>query len=142
MNSTPPQPPPKNADRKALAAFHSELRRWADALTRWEASLDVRETQLANDVQFVEEMEHWKPSRADSVDEDSDLLDTPIDTDDDCDCTTENAKDGCDCPPCREWRSRRAQKMMVSQQDAVKTGDEVQWLESLWNLPDRRRKKK
>lgn len=31
--------------------------------------------------------------------------------------------------------------MMKRQQEAVKAGDEVQWLEELWQLPDRRRKK-
>jgi len=31
---------------------------------------------------------------------------------------------------------------MASQQEAVKAGDELQWLEDLWKLPDRRRKKK
>jgi len=136
MNPAPPKPPAKFANRKALLAYHSEMRRWADSLRRWEANLDMRESQIQRDVKDLEEAQGY------NAESETDLLDPPIDTDDDCDCTTENAEDGCDCPPCREWRSRRAQAMMASQQEAVKAGDEVQWLEELWNLPDKRRKKK
>ena len=124
MNPAPPQPPAKNADRKAILAYHSELRRWADALARWEANLDKRENAL---------MEH---------ENDGSLMDDydPGDMEE-CDCTVEEADAGCDCPACERFRSERAQKMIARQQEAVKAGDELQWLEDLWKLPDRRRKK-
>jgi len=141
MNPAPPKPPAKFANRKAMMAYHSELRRWADSLRRWEADLDQRETEIA---EAINEYERTYNGSHGQHEEDSDLLDwdMPIDSDDDCECTSENAEAGCDCPPCREWRSRRAQAMMARQQDAVKAGDELQWLEDLWKLPDRRRKKK
>ena len=132
MNA-PLKPPNKLVNRKSVLAYYSELRRWAKALERRSDELADQETELARAMTEFE-MEHNQ--------EDSDLLDTPIESDDECECTSENAEAGCDCPPCREWRSRRAQKMMASQQAAVKEGDELQWLEDLWKLPDRRRKKK
>jgi len=134
MNAPPKLPKKKLINRKSVLAYYSELRRWAETLENRESMLDARETELAEAINEYERMYNSH--------DDSDLLDTPIDSDDDCDCTTESAAAGCDCPPCREWRSRRAKKMMASQQAAVKEGDELQWLEELWNLPDRRRKKK
>ena len=77
MNPAPPKPPSKNADRKALAAYWSELRRWAKALADWEADLDEREAAF----------------------EDYD--------DEDCGCTIEDAKAGCECPTCMDWRDFR-----------------------------------
>src|SRR5277367_5963071 len=117
MNA-PPKPPNKLVNRKSVLAYYSELRRWAEALERRSDELDDQETELARAMTEFE-MEHNQ--------EDSDLLDTPIETEEECDCTTENAKDGCGCPACEEWRSRRAKKMMASQQDAVKAGDEITW---------------
>ena|SRR5271154_2000758 len=135
MNPAPPKPPKnKLVNRKAVLAYYSELRHWAETLESKESMLNARETELAEAINEYER--HYNRH-----DEHSDLLDTPIESDDECECTSENAEAGCDCPPCREWRSRRAQKMMASQQAAVKEGDELQWLEDLWKLPDRRRKK-
>jgi len=131
MNPAPPKPPAKNADRKAILAYHSELRRWAEALRRWEADLDRRENNL---IDFSREEREAMDDGDTMVDDDGDEMD--------CDCTSEEAEAGCDCPSCEKWRSDRAKAMMKSQQAAVKAGDEVQWLEELWNLPDRRRKKK
>ena len=124
MNPAPPKPPSKGADRKALAAYYSELRRWAQALERWEAELDEREAVLASGGDY---------------DDDGDII--VDDPDMECDCTTEDAESGCDCPACEKWRSERAKRMMQRQQAAATAGDEVQWLENLWNLPDKRRKK-
>lgn len=126
MNPAPPKPPSKNADRKAMAAYWSELRRWSEALAQWEADLDRRETELAS-------------AEAEGYIEDCDAMDS--DTIDACGCTSEDAEDGCDCPPCESWRSNRAKAMMKKQQAAVKAGDELQWLEELWQLPDKRRRK-
>jgi hypothetical protein len=120
MNPAPPKPPSKNADRKAMAAYWSELRRWAEALANWEADLDRREAELADPEEIY--------------DDNGDVIDG-------CGCTTQDAEDGCDCPTCEDWRSRRAKGMMKRQQDAAKTGDEIQWLEDLWRLPDKRKKK-
>jgi hypothetical protein len=136
MNA-PPKPPAKNADRKAVAAYYSELRRWAKSLEQWEAELAQREVDLDRDMvaagPMTEQQDHYGV--------DDDLLDEPIESEEECDCTTQEAEAGCDCPACEEWRSRRAKKMMARQMEATKSGDEVQWLEALWNLPDKRRKK-
>jgi hypothetical protein len=146
MNPAPPKPPSKNANRKALAAYFSELRRWAEALKRWEADLDERERDFEDRFNQSDEEGSAKlktvwDDENDHYGVDSDLLDDPIYSEDECDCTTAEAEAGCDCPACVEWRSRRAKKMMQRQQEAVKVGDEIQWLENLWNLPDKRRKK-
>jgi hypothetical protein len=122
MNPAPPQPPAKNADRKAILAYHSELRRWADALARWEADLDRREQAYHGDDGSL--MDDYDPG---DIEE--------------CDCTVEEVDAGCDCPACERFRSERAQTMMKRQQEAVKVGDEIEFLENLWKLPDRRRKK-
>src|SRR5271156_1582968 len=127
MNTAPPKPPSKNANRKAVAAYFSELRRWAQALESWEAALDQRETELAEAINEFEDDEN---------------VYVEGDDDDECNCTPELAEAGCDCPKCTMWRSNRAKQMIVRQQDAVKAGDELQWLENLYKLSDKRRRKK
>jgi hypothetical protein len=141
MNPAPPKPP-KTANRKALAAYYSELRRWAEALERWEADLDQREAEFEE--QFNQSDAEGSAKLKSAYDDYSDDGDTMVDDEDEmeCGCTTEDAEEGCDCPVCEAWRVERAKKMMARQQEAAKSGDEVQWLEALWNLPDKRRKKK
>jgi len=128
MNPAPPKPPSKNADHKAVTAYYSELRRWAQALESWEVALDQRETELADAINDFEE--------------DDENVYVEGDEDERCECGEEEAEAGCDCPKCMTWRSNRAKQMMERQQAAVKAGDELQWLENLWTLPDKRRKKK
>ena len=112
MNPAPPKPP-ATADRKALAAYYSELRRWAKALERWEADLDQREADLADY----------------SYDEDED----------ECECGPQDALEGCDCPMCVNYRALLRQQ---NPQPQPPQGDEVVWLEKLYALSDKRRKKK
>lgn len=100
MNPAPPKPPSKNADRKAMAAYWSELRRWSEALKNWEANLDARETQLKQDVADLEKAQGYEIGDEYELDEDGDVMD--------CDCTTDDAEDGCDCPACEKWRSNRS----------------------------------
>ncbi len=108
MNPAPPKPP-INATRKALAAYHSELRRWAEALKRWEEALDQRETELADAMDAFEgEFNGLAPAG----------------------------------PDYGGYQVEEVKELMKNQQEAVKVGEEITWLEDLWKLPDRRRKKK
>ena len=133
MNPAPPKPPSKNADRKALAAYYSELRRWAKALEQWEADLDDREAAFEQaldevDDETVQQYAGIINGHHSAVeDEDEDEMD--------CDCDAEAAAAGCDCSKCEMIR-----KNWVAQSKAhKKAGDEVAWLEDLWNLEDKRK---
>ena len=142
MNPAPPKPPSKNADRKAMTAYWSELRRWAEALANWEADLDKREAELEV---VASKARHFDDCFCDegtcNIHPNQDYGEDGDTIEEDCYCTTEDAEDGCECPACENWRSQRAQEMIKRQQAAAKTGDEIQWLEALYKLPDKRRKK-
>lgn len=128
MNPAPPKPPSKNADRKALAAYWSELRRWAEALKNWEADLDHREAVLEA---VIEDADDETVRRyAGAVSEE--------DEDEGCGCTVEDAKDGCECPTCMDWRQGQA-TAAKAKKAKESLGEEIKWLEDLWKLEDKRK---
>jgi hypothetical protein len=139
MNPAPPKPPSKTADRKALAAYYSELRRWAQALEQWEADLDEREAafEQAVDAAPDETVQRYAESIGTAVDED--------DEDEmDCECDAEAAAAGCDCPKCEEIRAAWVEESHL-RKEARKAGakfitkdDEMKWLDDLWKLEDKR----
>lgn len=141
MNPAPPKPPSKNANRKALAAYFSELRRWAEALRRWEADLDERETAFEKAVDEADDNTvqryangvavgvDWSTGHYSVVGEDGTV------EEDDCDCGDEEATAGCTCPKCRKIMAQ-----WYSVNDPVlPAGDEIEWLEKLWKLKDERK---
>lgn len=123
-----PLKPGKNADQKALNAYYSELRRWAQNLAEWEQNLTAREAALEEE----------------------------------CDCSPEDAMDGCECPTCENWRSANPAAMRIGsnyvdmtrrqvpqslmekyvQPKAQPVGDEIVFLDKLFSLKDKRKKKK
>jgi hypothetical protein len=128
------------ATTKALQAWQSELRRlekrleeWANALAQREETLEQQETALAN---AINEAESGVVQRyADNLSDDSGtMVDDDEDFDGDCGCTADDAKAGCDCPKCEEMKKVSAKLKGTSQY----IGDEVQWLENLWKLKDKR----
>jgi hypothetical protein len=142
MNSTPPRPPSKNADRKALAAYFSELRRWANALEQWEADLDERESvfEEAMDEASDEKVRNYANRIAgEPLDEDEDEDEM------DCECDAEAAAAGCDCPKCEAIReawveeSRLRKEASKVRPGIVTKSDEMDWLENLWKLEDNRK---
>lgn len=141
MNPAPPKPPSKNANRKALAAYFSELRRWAEALRRWEADLDERETAFEKavdeaDDNTVQRYANGVTVGADwSAGHDRSVSYTATEEDEDCDCGDEEATAGCSCPKCRKIMAQ-----WYSANDPVPpAGDEIEWLEKLWKLRDERK---
>lgn len=143
MNPAPPKPPSKNADRKALAAYFSELRRWAKALGRWEASLDEREAAFERAVDQADDDAVQRYAGSFEPDRGADrgtvvefscghehAVSYP--PEDECDCGDEEAATGCPCPKCSKVR------MVWFAKEPAGKGDEVEWLESLWKLEDRR----
>jgi len=135
MNPAPPKPPSKNADRKALAAYFSELRRWAEALKRWEADLDSREAALEQAIEGMsdQQVQNYADITAEGIATDED--------DYDCDCDDEAAVAGCDCAKCEDTR-RAWMKLAAESKDGQYknfASQQVKWLEDLWKLPDTRR---
>jgi hypothetical protein len=112
MEIKPPTKPGKNADEKALLAYHSELRRYHRLL---EAE-DTRLRQLSAEI--TKNSAAWKIERLKEImngssvtSEDKKSLrgtkSTPKPstiTGPDCGCSIEAACDGCDCPECEQWR--------------------------------------
>lgn len=111
--------PPAAADRKALAAYYSELRRWAETLKQWEANLAQREADLDKALVTVEPDE-------DDIKRWEDDLDKVFGRVKRLDTGTEAANAA----------------VNYLREEVLNKGDEVQWLENLHNLADKRRKKK
>ena len=141
MNPAPPKPPSKTADRKALAAYYSELRRWAQALEQWESDLDEREAAFEQAVEDApdETVQRYAGMIGDESDVDEDDEDEM-----DCECDAEAAAAGCDCPKCEAIREAWVEESHL-RKEARKAGakfvtkdEEMNWLESLWKLEDKR----
>jgi hypothetical protein len=122
------KPAASPATTKALQAWQSELRRLEKRLEEWSNELTVREENL-------ERQEAVFEATVDGADEETIKMyaksfpsDAPKTEDDDDECY-------CDEGTCN-----------IHPQDFVKhtpvPGDEIKWLESLWKLEDKRRKKK
>jgi len=98
MEIKPPTKPGKNADEKALLAYHSELRRYHRMLEAWDAKLRQQTTdykierlkEIINGHSVGKALTKGKP------------LGTLVGPD--CGCSIEAACDGCDCPECIQWR--------------------------------------
>jgi hypothetical protein len=130
----PPKKPGRNATEKALSAFHSELRRYRDVLETFAADLEKFSDELNQRAQELAD-------RGKYLNDDKD----------ECDCGPQDALDGCECDTCTEWRALRVhaghdepaprtttsdEPLYLMQQPA---GDEVNWLEGLYKLKDRRK---
>lgn len=89
MELKPPTKPGKNATQKALAAYHSQLRRYHRMLEEWDAKLRKRHEELIKALRLDEEDD----------DEGGEL---------ECGCSEQDAINGCDCPECEQWRSKAA----------------------------------
>jgi hypothetical protein len=125
MTPQPPAKPSKNATRKALEAYHSELRRWARELEEQQQQLEEREEALNA---AMEDMDS-------SFDDDGELM---LEDEEECECGPEEAQAGCPCSTCVEWRKLQIECAMS--QDNHK-GDEVMFLENLYKLKDKRKSK-
>lgn len=146
-----PSTVPEKATKKALLALQSELRRMErvlhereERLERWEAELQEREMVIkANELEDeIAGFEGWQDG---DVCEGEEI--------DECDCVPRDALDGCDCERCEHWRDLNPAAMRAHGSDYVVTdrrplpeslkpkGDEVDWLEKLFTLKDKRRKK-
>jgi hypothetical protein len=137
---TKPQPPTKpavNATHKALLAYHSELQKYHEKLREWEALLSKRNKELIEARDAFEEM-------VNAVDEDEEWGFEFDEEEGECECGPSEAIDGCPCETCCCWRYDNPAAMRVHSKEAkppVVAGDEVQWLEKLFDLKDKRRKK-
>lgn len=148
---------------KALQAWQSELRRLEKRLEEWANDLAQRE-------EILEEQEEAFATAVDEADGetvqlyaskfppdsrkgagrlkddecycDEGTCDIHPDQDGECGCTPEDSKAGCDCPKCEKMRTvaggvRRSAVLNLS---AANLGDEVEWLDNLWKLDDKRKK--
>jgi len=136
----PPTKPEIKATRKALLAYHSELQKYHEKLVQWETLLTQRNADL---IKMREDFEVLvEQSGYDWDDEDDD---------EECECGPTEALEGCPCETCESWRDMNPAAMRAAGSKftdtsrrpvpAVAAGDEVQWLESLFTLKDKRRKK-
>jgi len=129
-----PEPPAKPKTKpgtplnaKALNAWHSELLRYERRLVQWEADLEAREADLDTAV-----TENW------AEDCEGEELYGP----EECDCGPQDALDGCDCETCECWRFAHKQTVAYENSQAKsrnEAGDEVQFLERLFELKDKRK---
>jgi hypothetical protein len=129
---TPPAKPAVNATRKALLAYHSELQKYHQKLREWETLLSKRNKELMEARDAFEEMVNADEEWGFDLD------------DDECECGPSDAIDGCTCETCCSWRDDNPAAMRVHGKEAklpVVAGDEVQWLEKLFDLKDKRRRK-
>jgi hypothetical protein len=140
----PSTPVPEKATKKALLALQSELRRLERALQEkeerlehWEADLQEREADWQEAMCGVGD-DDYEECEAESAEE--------------CDCGPQDALDGCECFTCESWREYNPAAMraagsryMVTERrpmpESLKQGDEVDWLNKLFLLKDKRRKK-
>lgn len=126
-------------------------------LAEWDAELTKREKTLEQQEAAFEEIvdgadEETIQMYADHFSEDSESPDG-----NDCGCTAEDAASNCDCPKCEkqrtDWVGTGFQPMRFDWSIGLPperkhalmnnpVGDEVNWLENLWKLEDKRKKKK
>ncbi len=142
----PPDRPAKNATRKALLAFHSELNRYHEQLAKWDNQLKAETEIYMNEVNaFNKQLAEYGLDRDDFVDMDEEDCE-------DCECGPTEAIEGCPCVTCEAWReinpaamraagSRFTDMTRKPMPESLQVGDEVQWLEKLITLKDKRRKK-
>jgi len=100
MEIKPPTKPGKNADEKALLAYHSELRRYHRRLEEWDAKLRQQITVLK--IERLKEIINGKPTSKPKINGHPVVTATLVGPD--CGCSIEAACDGCDCPECIQWR--------------------------------------
>jgi hypothetical protein len=141
------------ATTKALQAWQSELRRLEKRLEEWHNELTAREKTLEQqEAAFADALDNADGETVQLYADKFSPSDEPCD--EDCGCTPEDAASNCDCPKCSSTRTDWAdtkhpqtngfgfpddEPILSVRQPA---GDEVTWLESLWKLEDRRKKKK
>lgn len=87
MELKPPVNPGKNATQKALAAYHSQLRRYHRLLEEWDTKLKQKSKLLEAKALVLASLEEE---------------DLPGDLE--CGCSIDDAMSGCDCEDCEEWR--------------------------------------
>lgn len=122
MEIKPPVKPGKNATQKELAAYHSQLRRWARTIEERETRLRKIEQLLAAKETLLEKRERLLDDMAEELGldpddpswnsemdgEDGDDEDDEDEEDDprvlECGCSVYDAKNGCECPECEQWR--------------------------------------
>jgi hypothetical protein len=126
----PPAAPPIKATRKALLAYHSELKKYHKKLQEWEDLLCQRNEELmeAKD-EFEAMMEDDWPFEEDDEDEKEG------------ECSKQDVTDDCKCDTCESWRVAAGFNLRTNEPRSKKpalAGDEVKWLESLFKLKDKR----
>jgi hypothetical protein len=117
---TAPDKPKTPINAKALNAYASELRRYERKLVEWEADLEAREADLDTAM-----TENWA-----ECGEDEDAYAPEV-----CECTPLDAKRGCDCEQCVDMRADETDECDAK----AAAGDEVQFLERLFELKDKRK---
>jgi len=126
-NSKPlPPPAPKTKTQRALDAYASELRRYERKLLAWSEDLEAREADLASVIE-------------------NECDGDPYLVEDECDCGPQDALDGCECETCGNWQDAHKATMAYENSDAKAVndaraaGDELDWLEKLHGLKDKRK---
>lgn len=119
-----PAKPGKDATKKAILAFYSQLKKYHKKLEELDVRLQAKEAELREIQEMFEEV--------DEEESEEEL---------DCGCTVADAKTGCDCPDCDIWRDMEACRIRKQgAKPAAKDGkgDEVEFLESIFKLKDKR----
>jgi ribosomal protein L12E/L44/L45/RPP1/RPP2 len=98
MEIKPPTKPGKNADEKALLAYHSELRRYHRLLEAEDARLQQQIRSLK-----IERLKEIMNVGGKSAPKQKALPGATL-PGPECGCSIEAACDGCDCPECETWR--------------------------------------
>jgi hypothetical protein len=149
------------ATTKALQAWKSELRRletrlgeWANQLAERERVLEEQEAAFEAALDNADEkvVERYASTWEDAHGDECELtMDADGNVHADCGCLDTDAGAGCDCPKCQNTRANWVGgtdftnyfTLHHGQQASPKqpVGDEVKWLENLWKLEDKRKKK-
>lgn len=124
----PPAKPPVAATRKALLAYHSELQKYHQKLDQWETLLTQKNNELIDMREEFEEMVESEGFEWEGEDEDE------------CECNGWDAQQGCECGTCEVWRKENDCPLEPEEKPTAAAGDEVQFLENLFKLKDKRRK--
>jgi hypothetical protein len=133
-----PSSVPDRATKKALLALQSELRRLErtlqereEFLKAYEQRLIERDQQLERDVADLEDCDGFE----------CDEYECEAEERDECDCDHLDAEEGCECATCQFYSQEQSKRETPQIENAAGRQAEVDWLEKLFTLKDKRRKK-
>lgn len=134
---------PERATKKALQAWQSELRRLERTLQERQEFLSAYEQRLIEREQQLErEIANFEEWREDYGFDECEGYECEAEFRGQCDCDHSDAEDGCECATCQFYNQTKSKRATIipDQQQVLLKGDEVDWLNNLFTLKDKRKK--